>query len=413
MVAGLLTARVAGPSVLGLFSSLSLFQSYIPFLQLGVLNGLNRELPYHFGKGEHERAREFAAVAQAWALLVGSIVAAAALGVAAFHLLRGRGDLAAGWATNALSAWFLFYCTFYLQMTYRTHGDFARLALVNVIQAVAAFLLVVLVWWLNFYGLCLRAALIGLVQLVLLYHWRPVKVGPRWNGTRFVHLLKTGAPIYAVGQLYAWWGVLDVTLILYFMGTRVVGLYSLVTMATGALVFLPDALSQVLYPRLAQEYGRSGSVRELVRQVRRPIILSFSGIMPIIVASWFFLPPIVRVLLPKYAEAIPAAQWSLLIPAAMCLTPGYNIFNVVKRQDLFALAIVAGTVTSFCVLMWLLRDGLVLTAFPQAMLVGRLVFLGAITGGLAYLCRLEKIKTRNPVSRCRSADNNTQEERRP
>jgi hypothetical protein len=51
-----------------------------------------------------------------------------------------------------------------------------------------------------------------------------------------------------------------------------------------------------------------------------------------------------------------------------------NVYNVVRRQDLYAVAIVLGMATYVGALMWLTRDGVSLVAFPQAMLIGRAVF---------------------------------------
>ena len=37
--------RLAGPFVMGVFGTVSLAMGYVPILQLGILNGINRELP--------------------------------------------------------------------------------------------------------------------------------------------------------------------------------------------------------------------------------------------------------------------------------------------------------------------------------------------------------------------------------
>ena len=68
IVGGILQANCVLPPVLGMFNSIGLSLGYAPFLQLGILNGMNRELPYYFGKGDRQRVNELAAAAQAWAL---------------------------------------------------------------------------------------------------------------------------------------------------------------------------------------------------------------------------------------------------------------------------------------------------------------------------------------------------------
>jgi len=387
MIGGFMTARVIPPAVYGLFNGLSLIQGYLPFLQLGVLNGLNRELPYYIGKGEQDRVREVAAAAQAWALALGGVTALGLIGVAVWHAAIGKWALAVGWLANAVTAFFLFYGTYYLQVTFRTRGDFARLALINVIQGVVSLILVAVVWWLAFYGLCLRAVLAGCVQVALLWYWRPIKVSPSWNSAQFVHLLRVGAPIFAVGQLYTYWATLDSTLVLYYTGAHGLGLYTLVGMAETTLMLLPQALSQVLYPQMAEQYGRTGDVRAIVRSTFRPMILSFLFMLPVVIIAWLLVPPLIRLLLPKYVDAIPVVQWAVWLPAGMCLSPVINVYSVVRRQRLFATAILLGMAAYYFSLRWLLRSHTDLTAFPQAMLVGKVIFLAAVYGGMAIIFR--------------------------
>lgn len=387
MLSGFLTARATLPAVLGLFNGIGLVKGYAPFLLLGITNGLNRELPYYVGKGDQGRVRELAAAAQAWALLLASLAATALLGVAVWQLALQKWELAAGWATSAVTIFCLFYGTHYLQVTYRTRGDFARLAFVNVVQNTVLLAGVALVWWLAFYGLCLRALLAGATQVALLWYWRPVKVWPAWNVGHLWHLLKIGAPIFAVGMTYAYWATLDATLVLHYLGTRGLGLYALVLMSGATLQLLPDALGQVLYPRMAEHFGRTGDMRTMVKLAIRPMVFSLAAMVPLVVVGWWLLPGVVTFLLPKYAEAIPAAQWSLLAPLAMCLAPVNATYNVLRRQGLYAVAILLGMASYYGCLRWRLMTGMNLEAFSQSMLAGRMVFLVASYGGLLLLWR--------------------------
>jgi len=375
MIGGLLTARLVAPATLGLFNGIGLVIGYAPLLQLGALNGLNRELPYYIGKGDRHRAEELAAAAQAWALIIGCAVFTALLGVAGWQLAHGELWKAAGWLTNAIVALFLFYSTIYLQTTFRTSHDFARLAVVNAAESAFALALVTLVAFLNFYGLCIRLVLVGAFSAALLYHWRPVRVGPSWDWGHLKHLLKIGAPIFAVGQVYAYWAVIDSTLVLRFTGTKGMGLYAMVLLATSALQLFPQAVSQVLYPRLAEQYARSESLAGLVQIAKKPILLTSLGLIPVTATAWVLIRPVMEFVLPAYVDAVPAMYWALLLPFVASFQPLNLIFNVVRRQGLYAAAIVLGMIVYGGSLLWLIRDGATLSAFPQAMLVGRATFM--------------------------------------
>ena len=175
---GALQARLVGPELLGLFGSLGLVQGYLRFLQLGVINGLSRELPYWIGRGETQRVRELTATAQAWAICCGVFVASVLGGFSLSSLISGNHWMAAGWATFALTSFLYFYSDAYLQTTYRTSSDFARLSAVNVVQNFLSLVLVLLVIYLSFYGLCLRAVVSTLAGFWLLRKWRPIRVRP-------------------------------------------------------------------------------------------------------------------------------------------------------------------------------------------------------------------------------------------
>ena len=210
---------------------------YSSIAQMGILNGVNRELPYHIGRGDIARAHALAAAGQAWALAAGGVISVCLLAVAAWQLVQGDLQQAAGWATNAILAMFSFYGNNgYLSITFRTSSEFVRLARVNVVEAATGLAALVLVAAFGFYGLCLRVVLAGAASTALLFRWRPVRVGPHWSQSNIRHLFIIGAPIFFVGQVYGLWiGVINSTLVLRFTGTYGMGLFAMVALGTAAL----------------------------------------------------------------------------------------------------------------------------------------------------------------------------------
>jgi O-antigen/teichoic acid export membrane protein len=377
MLGGILQARCVLPSVLGMFNSMGLVLGYAPFLQLGVLNGINRELPYFIGKGDRGRVNELAAAAQAWAMMVGCFVGGGLAGAGIWQLYHGQGQLAVGWFTYAVLGVLLFYNTYYLQMTYRTAHDFARLAVSSVIENSVALVLVGLVALFSFYGICLRSLLTAVVSATFLHYWRPVRVGLYWDRQHLrnlKHLLVIGAPIFIVGQVYAWWTVLNSTLVYAYMGDEGMGLYALVLVGGGAMELVPTAVGQVIYPRMAEQYGRTGRLGDLLRMSVKPTIFSVLCMIPAVLVGWWLVEPVIRLILRNYVGAVPAIRWSLLVALVQCLVPISNVYNVVRRQDLYIVAILLGMGAYVGSLLWLVRGGATLAAFPQAMLIGRVVF---------------------------------------
>ena len=375
LAGGILLGRLVAPGTLGLFAGIGLVLGYTSIAQMGVLNGVNRELPYHIGRGNVARAHELAAAGQAWALASGGVVSVCLLAVAAWQLVQGDLQQAAGWATNAILAMFSFYGNNgYLSITFRTSSEFVRLARVNVVEAAASIAALILVAAFGFYGLCLRVIVAGATSTALLFRWRPVRVRPHWSRSNLRHLFLIGAPIYAVGQVHGLWtSVINSTLVLNFTGTEGMGLYAMVALGITALEVVPAALAQVLYPRMAQEYGAGRDTRHLVRISIKPILATSAGLAVVAAVGWFAVEPAVRFLIPQYVGAVPAMQWSLLLPVVSSFQPLVSVFNVVGRQDMYLAAVGCG-IAAYVVALLVLRPDANLTAFPQAMLVGRTVF---------------------------------------
>lgn len=390
MVGGVLTSRVIEPAVLGQYNALGLVVGYAPFLQIGVNNGLNRELPYLFGKEDRAQAIELATAAQAWSLLTASLAALALLCIGLWQLLQGRSDLAAGWATFAVVVFGGLFGQGYLHALFRTSSEFVRLAHIGVVDAIVAVLLVAFVWLLGWWGLCLRGLLLALTSLALLWFLRPIRVPPKWNLQRLLQLVRTGVPICAVGQLYMWWTTLDATLVLNYAGKRQLGLYAIAGMAAPTVGLLTSALAQVIYPKMSECYGRTASVQAIVRMCAAPIGFGLLATAAVSALAWVLLPAVAMMVLPRYVEGIPAAQWAILATAVLAFSPILNVFNVMKRQLQYSVALVSGIAVYFGALHLLMHDRVELTDFPQALLLGRVVFLGISACLIASMVRAER-----------------------
>ncbi len=377
LIGGVLTSRFVSPAELGLFNAVSLVQGYLPFATLGVPDGLKRDLPYLLGSGDRERAMRLAAAAQGFSALLTVAASVVIAGIAGWHLLGGRGEVAAAWAANAFIVFGMLFGQRYLEALYRTSHEFGRLARITVVQAVTAFVLVAAVWAFGYYGLCARNTLIWVVSLVLLWRWRPFKVPTRldWRGTG--QLMKTGLPIFIVGQLGLWWPILNSTLILNTMGKTALGLYAVANMANTTIALLPRAMGQVVYPRQAEDYGRTGSIGRQLRMAIMPTTVSLAVSAAVVAVAWPLLPVVVELVLPKYVDGIRAAQWTVLGACLAAFNPVNNIFNVVKRQGRYAAAILIGMGSYGIALWWLLRGEPRLEYFPQAMIFGRIILIVA------------------------------------
>lgn len=375
LISGFLVAKAVDPKTLGHFNGIALILGYLPFLQMGVINGMNREMPFFVGKEDFVRSNSLAACAQAWIVVISAVSFIALLGISFWNMIDRQWYDAAGWLTFAVNGVLMFYGTLYLQTLFRAHHRFSRLAAVNVIQSATGVFLVIAVWFFSFYGLCIRSIGTGFMGLLLLWRWSPIQLRPHFNLPSLLHLVKVGFPIFVVGQVYAWWEILNRTLLLHMMGKESLGLYALSVMCMASLMIIPIAVSQVSYPRITQIYGGSGNRQDLIRYLTKPFLLLVLVMTPVVMISWMALPIVVNGLLPGYKDGISAAQWSVLIPFLASFQIFNNIFNTVGKQHLYLCTILIGITAYGVALIKLTQHEVYLSAFPQAMLIGRIAFI--------------------------------------
>lgn len=375
IVGGILTSRCVEPMVLGAYNGIGLVGGYIPFFQLGVFSGLNRDLPVSLGAGDHEQSRNLTAVAQFWALFISFSIAACMSAIAIWYAIQGDFHTAAGWLSHAINIFGIVFVTSFLETLLKASSNFTTLAGIRLIRMASSVVFVALVYWFNWYGLCLRGALIALVGLTLMWVKRPIKVKPSFDYKVMTQLVKTGIPIFIVGYIFSLWTILNSTMVLTFIGKEGLGLYHVANLVGPAMILMTRALGQVIYPRLAADFGRGKKIKELVRMSLLPIVLGvlFTAFGAII--GWFLLPYAVEYILPKYKEGIAAAQWAVVASTVLAFGPLNNIFNVLKKQGRYGVAMIIGMAVYLVALLVFKQDGIELTDFPKALLIGRAAFM--------------------------------------
>jgi hypothetical protein len=140
---------------------------------------------------------------------------------------------------------------------------------------------------------------------------------------------------------------------------------------------------------MTQEYGRTGDGMAALRVCLRPLLLITLGVIPMTVAGWLLLPPVVEWLLPKYVPGIAAAQWTLLSVAFLCVSQALSLFMVLRRMLAYGLVIGLGAAGFLATLPWLAEQNpdSPVTGVAQAMAVGVGIYLlaGNVIG--VYIAR--------------------------
>ncbi len=371
MLSGFLVVRMVEPEMYGTFSGVGVYMGYILLGHGGIINGLNRELPYKLGQGNDDEAKQMASsvffIAIIISLLASSIFALSGI----WHLHQGNSLL--GWVFMGYA---FMACTHlmnaqFLPVLYRTNKDFDSLSKQNIYFGIGNLLSVVLVWIFGFWGLVLRGIVLSLYQFILLFKKKPYVLKLKFNINDYKVLLKTGIPIFLVGHVGPIWTTIINNIIYSTGGALNFGLYAISNIVMGAIGIIPGAFGQVIYPRMAVMLGQGKSVRYILRANVRPLYFQFGIMLFLAIIASVLLPHVVPILLPKYIGGIKAAQWVVFVPVVQSFGALNNIYNVVKKQGWYFFSLITGAIigTSY-ILIFNYFNGFKLETFPQGLIIG-------------------------------------------
>lgn len=341
-VGGILVARFLGPEETGAFRSYTIPLTYLIFLHLGTWDGLWREIPYYIGKDNPKKVDQIASAAGAYNLLLSIIVSFGFACCAVYSLFHKNYHGVFGWLSQSIYCWFIFYGG-YLTSTYRTLNNFVTLSKIQVIQNILRFLIVFLLPFIKFYGLCARYAIPSFLAVWLYHRNRPLKGKYRLDLKTLKELVAIGLPFSFWGNLYtSFWIATESALVLSLGGVSALGLFSVAVVIREAIKSVPDAIWQVLTPRVVTAFARDGSVRQAnARIVWVTIGLTILMILMAIIGS-FLLNYFVPLFIPKYIDGIPVMKVSLWFPIVQAAFLPINTLFATGRPWLYGRSVIPG-----------------------------------------------------------------------
>lgn len=342
MLAGFIILRWIAPEQMGLWNSLLLVQTYASFVQLGVFNGLNRELPFRLGRGD-KTAVELVSTAQSFSLVVTGLLivgAIASLFVSANPNVRFV--LPAVFITSASS----FYQQF-LGATYRASRAFQKLTIINFIDAGAAVATLPLVYFLGYPGLPIRAVVLALLAAGTRHLWRPYKVKTRFRPDLLGVLLKVGVPLYGFGYVLVTAESFPRVVLLSQGDLEMVGLFSPASAMITLMVLVPQAIGSYVYPHMTYKLGQTGDPRSIWSAAWKSAMGSMALAVPILIVAFFAIPPLIKLFLPEYVNSINSVKWTLLAGIFLGSSIATNALNSLKAWGLMSVYVATRAATSF------------------------------------------------------------------
>jgi O-antigen/teichoic acid export membrane protein len=325
LIAGFWVARLLGPSDFGVWIAVSLVLVYGAYLEFGALSAMGRDLPFHHGQRDVEKAATLEGAARR-VTIFGALVAA--IFVIAFSFLPNHSfKMALGLQAMAVVL-ILQQVYTYHRVVLRSHNNFRELSQQQVLLAVVSSGLAILfVFFGGLVGRLVAAILAQAVIVIYALRRNPWLAIPKFNLSDVLSAMRVGLPILMSGFILSLLATIDRLMVITFLGEKQLGYFGLALLLTSVVSLIPLAASQVLYPRITHRFGSSGKNIEALREfvLTPPVILS--ALLPIIIGSlYIFLPLVISVLLPAYSPGLAAARIVII---------GIFFFGILGLTDYF------------------------------------------------------------------------------
>ncbi len=329
MVVGLVIARYISPHDLGLWTTVNLALTYSVFLQSGLINGLNLELPLAYGKGEDIKAKLMAGTVQSSVVISALVVFV--IGIIYFIFSPEQDHkIKFGVLAIIFVIVFSFYQN-YLISTFRSKSSFFKLSLIQILHSCLNIATLLLVIFYGYYGMIVKAVIVIFIYTLFLYFFRPIKVGLIWDQSSFRTLFKVGFPIFGLVLLDSFSATADKLWLIKFSNLTQVGLYSFAFYALSTFSLFSASVASYIYPRMTYSYGQSNDKSILWKYVKKITLLLFIVQIPIAIICYYLLPVIIETYFPEYILSIFAMQVLLFAGVFKGCVVGVNALWSIKN----------------------------------------------------------------------------------
>ncbi|MEO6305840.1 MAG: oligosaccharide flippase family protein [Bacteroidia bacterium] len=306
MIVGFVIAKFVTPKDFGLWNTLNLALTYSLFVQAGLINGLNRELPYLFGKGEEKEATNMAGTVQTFTLISSVLVLLAGAGYIIFSDIKNPKVYYGIMGVTVLIV--LNYYQSYLFSTFRSKNSFLNLSKLQFAHAFTNIVTLIFVFYYTYYGLVLKAITVSLIYVTLMHFTRPIKVGLLWNKEAFYKLIKVGLPIFALSYLEAIAGTTDKMLLLKYSNLENLGIYSFGFYALSSFSIFPSSIASYIYPKMTYNYGKTNDKLIMWKYAKKITLILLAVLTPIAILGYLICPILIERFFPAYLASAPIMQ---------------------------------------------------------------------------------------------------------
>jgi len=374
MVQGIIVIRLMDPEHLGIWLSLQLIALYGVHMHLGLINAVNRQIPFHIGRGKAARAEHIAGVVRG-NLIVGSCFAAVVLlsfcSIEDIHQTTTRGAVLVTAATILNLNVEFYYGLF------RARHEFGRAGTANVVNAATTVLGLPLVYYFGLDGLFWRGVAAAALTLMACIALDRGNSRIRFDRRETLSLIRIGLPIMVVSYALVAFSSMDRVLIWRLLSKREMGEYALCFVSAGLVSLLPTLIGQIFYPRMTESYAAQGLSRDVLRLCRSASVVS--AILAGLVCAGLRcgLPWLIEAYFPRYVAGL--APWRIALGAYFLLSlssgPTYFLIATTQKRRQFAILVAAATVMAVAGYAWSSQG---LTGIAWAVVLGTFLYVSAL-----------------------------------
>lgn len=328
MLVGFIIAKYISPQDLGLWTTITLALTYSSFLQGGIINGLNLELPYAFGSGDDEKGKKLAGITQTFTLVSSIIILLIGLSCLLFYPTND--DKIRYGILGITFVIILTYYQSYLLSTFRSNNSFLKLSYIQLSEAIFNVFTLVFVLYFAYYGMIIKSVTVLGFFVFLLHINRPIKALFYWDKKMFISLLKVGFPIFALVVLDSFATTIDKVWLLKYTDLTQVGLYSFGLYALNTFILFSSSIASYIYPKLTFEYAKNNDKIILWKYVKKITILLLAIQTPILILCFFLVPSLVVKFFPNYAGSLTVIQILLTAGVLKGSVIGVNVLWSMK-----------------------------------------------------------------------------------
>ena len=297
-------ATVLSPELMGYYSIALTIASYGMLLQLGVINGLGRELPISFGKKNLTYASSLVGEATL------AIVFLQLVGILIFYVIILATNFADPSTRDAfLWGGFLAFSIPFSQIVMlrlRSEQRVLTFSLLQVLNSIAILTTgMVAIKYFNYKGAICSIIFVNFLTFIIISKTslNPVNFR-RFNFGEIKYLVRIGLPLMLAGVLASLQMSLDRLFLINNFSPKDIGIYQIGMIPLTLGIAVSGIISQYISPKLLFRYGKGHSLKFVFIKARMVSLITIGIMMVFLPFVPFVSRTIVDLWLPKYKESI-------------------------------------------------------------------------------------------------------------